>query len=201
MASTRLRVSQGGFGSRPAKNMLYSASSCLRAASRRCMSRSISLMGGTGSSLYREAGTTRAAATARARRARADRRSAPRWRPTVRRSETDRAAGSRRSTRSARGSDGSRPIRFRETPRTRARASSARSKSGISSDGNTSVIENGSERRPNSASCRSGSIAASSSSVGCSGSSAYGQKRSRGRNLGGSGVIDTAMIWQKRWTR
>src|SRR5687768_15482358 len=30
VASTRLRVSHGGRGSRPAKNMLYSASSCLR---------------------------------------------------------------------------------------------------------------------------------------------------------------------------
>src|SRR3954465_15388345 len=40
-ASTRPRVSHGGLGSRPAKNMLYSASSCLRSASRRVRSRSM----------------------------------------------------------------------------------------------------------------------------------------------------------------
>ena len=40
---------------------------------------------------------------------------------------------------------------------------------------------------PNSASCRSGSSEASSSSVGCSGRSAYGQKRSSGRYTGWSG--------------
>src|SRR5438876_4534964 len=45
-ASTRLRVSQGGFGSRPEKNMLYSASSRFNSASSRVKSRSISL-GGT----------------------------------------------------------------------------------------------------------------------------------------------------------
>src|SRR5262249_25473966 len=39
-ASTRARVSHGGFGSRPEKNMLYSASSCLRSASSRVRSRS-----------------------------------------------------------------------------------------------------------------------------------------------------------------
>ena len=51
------------------------------------------------------------------------------------------------------------------------------------------MIENGRFCAPNSASCRSGSSAASSSSVGCSGSSAYGQKRSSGRYFGGSAVI------------
>src|SRR5262245_57820840 len=45
-ASTRARVSHGGFGSRPAKNMLYSASSCFSSASRRVSSLSI-LGGGT----------------------------------------------------------------------------------------------------------------------------------------------------------
>src|SRR5579884_3257185 len=36
--STRARVSHGGFGSRPEKYMLYSASSCRRSASSRCSS-------------------------------------------------------------------------------------------------------------------------------------------------------------------
>src|SRR5712664_2600377 len=44
IASTRLRVSHGGFGSRPAKNMLYSASSCFSSTSRRF--RSFSILGG-----------------------------------------------------------------------------------------------------------------------------------------------------------
>src|SRR5436190_10024545 len=54
IAWTRLRVSHGGFGSRPAKNMLYSASSCLRPASSRCSSRSVSLIGGTAVSAMQE---------------------------------------------------------------------------------------------------------------------------------------------------
>src|SRR3954449_9705918 len=41
IASTRLRVSHGGFGSRPAKNMLYSASSRLISLASRCRSRSM----------------------------------------------------------------------------------------------------------------------------------------------------------------
>ena len=51
------------------------------------------------------------------------------------------------------------------------------------------MIENGRGCAPKSASCRSGSSAASSSSVGCSGSSAYGQNRSSGRYFGGSVAI------------
>src|SRR5688572_19490235 len=90
MARTRLRVSQGGLGRRPAKYMLYSASSCLRADSRRCMSRSISLMGGTAIDFVIEAaGTTRAEATAPGRRVQDDRRSGPLWRLTLRQSERD----------------------------------------------------------------------------------------------------------------
>ena len=42
MASTRARVSHGGRGSRPAKNMLYSASSRFSSASSVWISRSIS---------------------------------------------------------------------------------------------------------------------------------------------------------------
>ena len=42
IASTRLRVSQGGRGARPEKNMLYSASSLLSSASSVCRSRWIS---------------------------------------------------------------------------------------------------------------------------------------------------------------
>src|SRR6185503_14147227 len=69
-------------------------------------------------------------------------------------------------------------------------SSSARAKSGTSSGGNTRVIENGRASCPNSASRRSGSSAASSSLVGCSGSSAYGQKRSSGRYRGGSAAME-----------
>src|ERR1700724_1384407 len=43
IASTRARVSHGGLGSRPAKNMLYSASSCRNSTSNRFKSRSISV--------------------------------------------------------------------------------------------------------------------------------------------------------------
>src|ERR1700732_1416657 len=42
-ASTRARVSHGGLASRPAKNMLDSASSCLSSTSNRFSSRSISV--------------------------------------------------------------------------------------------------------------------------------------------------------------
>ena len=56
--------------------------------------------------------------------------------------------------------------------------------------GNCSVIENGPGGAPNSASCRSGSSAASSSAVGSSASSAYGQKRSSGRVVGVSATGD-----------
>jgi hypothetical protein len=64
--------------------------------------------------------------------------------------------------------------------------------------GNTSVIEKGPGRAPNSASWRSGSSEASSSSVGCSGSPAYGQKRSSGLYLGGSEVMlgTVSEAWQ-----
>src|SRR5512136_2999893 len=47
-ASTRPRASHGGFGSRPAKNMLYSRSSLRSSASRSRMSCSKSLISGTG---------------------------------------------------------------------------------------------------------------------------------------------------------
>src|SRR6186997_2113627 len=53
-ASTRFRVSQGGLGSRPAKNMLYSASSCFIWASRCCRSRSTALGSGTALSVDEE---------------------------------------------------------------------------------------------------------------------------------------------------
>ena len=66
----------------------------------------------------------------------------------------------------------------------RASAEFRETGAGTSSAGNTSVIENGRGRWPNSASYRSGSREVSSSLVGCSGRSAYGQKRSRGRYLG-----------------
>ena len=65
-------------------------------------------------------------------------------------------------------SRGTQPTRARERERLARTA-------GRRASGNTSVIENGRGCAPNSASCRSGSSAASSSSVGCSGSSAYGQ--------------------------
>ena len=77
-----------------------------------------------------------------------------------------------------------RPRRSRGTRPTRARSRARARKSGTSSAGNTSVIENGRFCAPNSASYRSGSSAASSAAVGCSGSSAYGQKRSSGRYSG-----------------
>src|SRR5688572_24816908 len=54
IASTRPRVSQGGLGSRPAKNMLYSASSRFSSASSTCSSRSISVTdSGTTNILWR----------------------------------------------------------------------------------------------------------------------------------------------------
>ena len=164
------------------RSMLYSASSRSRRCRSRCLSELAAAVGLSG-----EEGTTRAAATARARRARADRRSALRWRPTVRQSGTDRAAAPRRSTRSARDSGVRVPDPVSRNSAEPRASSSARSNSGMSSRGNTSVIENGRGRAPNSASCRSGSSAASSSSVGCSGRSAYGQKRSSGRYFGGFG--------------
>src|SRR5262249_23470451 len=64
-------------------------------------------------------------------------------------------------------------------------SSSAPAKSGMSRSGKTSVIENGrSGRCPCTASYRSGSSAACSSTLSCSGRSAYGQKRSSGRSFG-----------------
>src|SRR3954471_17650847 len=49
-AATRLRVPHGGLGSRPAKYMLYSASSLFSSDSSRFRSRSVSEAGGTGDS-------------------------------------------------------------------------------------------------------------------------------------------------------
>ena len=89
----------------------------------------------------------------------------------------------------ARGSDGWRRFRFRGTRRRRARARARARSPGTSSAGKTSVIENGCGVGPNSASCSSGSSDASSSSVGCSGRSAYGQNRSSGRYFGASGLM------------
>src|SRR5581483_5557566 len=47
IASTRARVSHGGFAARPEKNMLYSASRRFSSDSSRCRSRSVSVGGGT----------------------------------------------------------------------------------------------------------------------------------------------------------
>ena len=94
-ASTRLRVSQGGFGSRPEKNMLYSASSRLSSASSRVRSRSISL-GATGFPLPLNEKPDERQPELRARTAPADRQSALRWRRRVRRSRTPGAAARRR---------------------------------------------------------------------------------------------------------
>ena len=142
-------------------------------------------------SLSGAAGTRPAAATARGRTAPADRRSAPRWHPIARPARTDPSSGPHRTRRSARGSGGQRPSRLSRNSADARASSSARSNCGMSSRGKTSVIENGRGRGPNSASCRSGSIAISSSSVGCSGRSAYGQKRSSGRCFGVSaGMLD-----------
>ena len=58
--------------------------------------------------------------------------------------------------------------------------STARACSSPANGGNTSVIENGPGGVPNSAAWRSGSSAASSSALGSSARSAYGQNRSRG---------------------
>ena len=73
VASTRARVSHGGFGNRPAKNMLYSASSCFSSPSRRRRSRSRS-WAATGVS--GESGTRRAEARVLARPAPGDARTA-----------------------------------------------------------------------------------------------------------------------------
>ena len=60
------------------------------------------------------------------------------------------------------------------------------------------MIENGPGGLPNRAACRSGSSAASSSAVGSSGSSAYGQKRSRGRVAGLSKLARTVDVFARR---
>ena len=180
MASTRLRVSHGGLGSRPAKNMLYSASSWL---DRRLEALHVAFDFADGRhgviSAWKQEPHEREPQLARVGHG-----------PIVNQHfglirrpddfEQFAQAGRIASTRSALDTSDSLPCR---SPGTRPNPAPVRAPGKIAGGraGNTSVIENGRAWLPKSASCRSGSIAASSSSVGCSGSSAYGQKRSSGR--------------------
>src|SRR4029450_7238515 len=186
IAVTRLRVSHGGLDRRPEKYMLYSASSRFSSASSRCKSRSIE----GAAMVYR--GIRNHTSGNHSSRAYGIGRSS--IKTSV---ESDRPTISNRSRRRAASVHQNR-ARWRHVgpaPVSRysaeARASSrARPNSGTSRVGNTSVMENGRGLAPKRASWRSGSSDASSASVGCSGRSAYGQKRSVGRNFGESGAID-----------
>ena len=184
-ASTRLRVSQGGLGSRPAKNMLYSASSCLRSASSRCSSRSRPDGGQTtyrgirnhtsGSHSSRAYGTglSSISTSVASERPTISKRSRSRGASSTRTArdtgacgpaaglaELGRAARQRRAPRRNRGDVESRKNK-RDRERARLRAEQR-------------LVQIGIERRR------------ALRSVGCSGSSAYGQNRSSGRYLGGS---------------
>ena len=141
-------------------------------------------------------GNREAAATARARTASADRRSTPRCRATARRFRTGREAATRPSSRNARDTEATGHSRFHETRPSGARCRSPAQSRGPSIRGKTMVMENGRGWTPKSASCRSGSSAASSSSVGCSDRLAYGQNRSSGRNFGCSTVPNCIAEWQ-----
>ena len=176
--STRLRVSQGGLGSGPEKNMLYSASSRLSSDSSR-MQIAFDLAR-RHSYRVNEKPDERQPELPRVRHG-----------PIVNQhlggvgaphdlEHLAQPLGVGRQ-KSRRGSDGRRRFRFRGTRLPRARGRARARTRARSSAGKTSVIENGRGVGPNSASCSSGSSDASSSSVGCSGRSAYGQNRSSGR--------------------
>ena len=167
IASTRLRVSHGGFGSRPAKNMLYSASSCFISALEPLQ---IAFdCGGSGTCLPLDEEVQQRQPELPRIGHRADRRSAPRCRERT--DDFEQVAQPRRIARPETGAvaEGGARCRSREIRPNCAPARARGRTPAVSSGGNTIVIENGRGCAPNSASCRSGSSAASSSSVGCSG--------------------------------
>ena len=179
--------------------MLYSASSRFSSASSRCSSRSISLgrprlataecrNQTSGSHSSRAYGTGRSSISTSVASERPD--------------DLEQIAQPRRrrSTRSGRDSGAPAPAAgLAELGRRRARAPARASKSGdVEPRKHQRDRERPRRRRRTAPRADRDRCAASSSSVGCSGSSAYGQNRSSGRYLGGSAVMDCINALQDR---
>ena len=190
-ASTRPRVSHGGFGSRPRRTCCIrprAASDRLRGAAGRVRS----LMIGHDTLPGDEEPDERQPQLAGVRHRPVVDQHLGRVR-AVRRSRTDRAAAPHRDEKKrARYRGAPRPNRSRGTRPPPARAPAPDRSRGISSAGKRQRDRERPRRRAEQRLVQIGiDCDASSSSVGCSGRSAYGQKRSSGRYFGVSaGILD-----------